>query len=133
MNKIAYEPHPVSPERKQELRAQGFTIIDAVFRPAEHEDPAGGASAGREALDAAINTLPGGNTDPDYVVRAMRSHFGDVFTDDDESRVRELVRPRKPSDGLKVEEIKAALAEKGVAIPDGVTLKADLAALLDAA
>ncbi|MNR53757.1 hypothetical protein D3C85_1738230 [compost metagenome] len=39
----------------------------------------------------------------------------------------------KPSDGLKVEEIKAALAAKSIAIPDSVTLKADLAALLDAA
>lgn len=38
----------------------------------------------------------------------------------------------KPSDGLKVEEIKAALEAKGIAIPEGVTLKADLAALLDA-
>lgn len=39
----------------------------------------------------------------------------------------------KPSDGLKVDEIKAALAAKGIAIPEGVTLKADLAALLDGA
>lgn len=39
----------------------------------------------------------------------------------------------KPSDGLKVDEIKAALASKGIEIPEGVTLKADLAALLDAA
>lgn len=39
----------------------------------------------------------------------------------------------KPSDGLKVEEIKAALAAKGVEIPEGVTLKAELAALLDGA
>jgi hypothetical protein len=39
----------------------------------------------------------------------------------------------KPSDGLKVEEIRAALEEKGIAIPDGVTKKADLAALLDGA
>lgn len=31
--KIAYEPHPVSPERKAELRAQGFKIIDAKFAP----------------------------------------------------------------------------------------------------
>jgi hypothetical protein len=31
--KIAYEPHPVSPERKAELRAQGFKIIDARFKP----------------------------------------------------------------------------------------------------
>lgn len=38
----------------------------------------------------------------------------------------------KPSDGLKVDEIKEALAAKGIDIPDGMTLKADLAALLDA-
>ena len=31
--KIAYEPHPVSPERKAELRAAGYQIIDAVFNP----------------------------------------------------------------------------------------------------
>lgn len=31
--KIAYEKHPVSPERKAELRAQGFKIIDARFKP----------------------------------------------------------------------------------------------------
>ena len=30
---IVYEPHPVSPERKAELRAGGFTIIDARFQP----------------------------------------------------------------------------------------------------
>jgi hypothetical protein len=39
----------------------------------------------------------------------------------------------KPSEGLTVAEIKEALAAKKVDIPDGVTLKADLAALLDAA
>lgn len=39
----------------------------------------------------------------------------------------------KPSDGLKVEELKTALEAKGIAIPDGVTKKADLAALLDSA
>lgn len=31
--KICYEPHPVSSERKAELRAQGFKIIDARFAP----------------------------------------------------------------------------------------------------
>lgn len=30
---IHYEPHPVSPERKAELRAQGLKIIDARFAP----------------------------------------------------------------------------------------------------
>lgn len=31
--KIAYEPHPVSPERKAELRAAGYKILDARFDP----------------------------------------------------------------------------------------------------
>lgn len=37
MTKIAYEPHPVTPERKAELLAQGFHIIDARFKPADAE------------------------------------------------------------------------------------------------
>lgn len=37
MEKIIYEPHPVTPERKAELRVQGFKIIDAAFKPAEIE------------------------------------------------------------------------------------------------
>lgn len=37
--KIAYEKHPVSPERKKELRAQGYKILDVIFKPAgEPED-----------------------------------------------------------------------------------------------
>jgi len=39
----------------------------------------------------------------------------------------------KPSEGLKVDEIKAELERRKIAIPDGVRLKDDLAALLDAA
>ena len=30
---IAYEPHPVSPERKAELRAAGVRIVDVRFKP----------------------------------------------------------------------------------------------------
>lgn len=38
LDKIAYEKHPVSPERKRELNSQGFKIIDAVFRdPLDHD------------------------------------------------------------------------------------------------
>lgn len=32
---IIYEPHPVSPERKAELQAKGFRIVDARFAPPE--------------------------------------------------------------------------------------------------
>ena len=33
---VWYEPHPVTVERKAELRAKGFVILDAVFMPADH-------------------------------------------------------------------------------------------------
>lgn len=38
-SKIVYEPHPVTPERKAELRAQGVTILDAQFAPPEYRAP----------------------------------------------------------------------------------------------
>ena len=47
MEKIIYEPHPVTPERKAELRAQGFKILDAQFAPADHE-PESPAKRGRK-------------------------------------------------------------------------------------
>jgi hypothetical protein len=48
MKTIKYEPHPVSPERKAELVAAGFKIIDARFAPA-------GAA---EAVDVSDDGLP---------------------------------------------------------------------------
>ena len=36
---IVYEPHPVSAERKKELIAKGFKIIDEAFQP-ETKKPA---------------------------------------------------------------------------------------------
>lgn len=35
---VAYEPHPVSPERKAELRDQGLKILDIRFKPEEEGD-----------------------------------------------------------------------------------------------
>jgi len=48
-DKIWYEPHPVTPERKAELRAQGFRILDAVFQPEGHENPGDDTSTGGDA------------------------------------------------------------------------------------
>lgn len=88
----------------------------------------------REALDLTLSELPGDQTDPEYVVARLRSYFGALFTVDDEARVRELVKQpeaKKPSEGLTVDELKAALTEKGIEFPS-TALKADLQALLDA-
>lgn len=105
----------------------GALSLDAI------DEEGSGSAPTRDALDTALAELPGGNTNPDYVVGAMRSYFGELFTADDEARVRDVVKQvaAKPSDGLTIEEIKAALAGKSIAIPDGVTRKAELAALLD--
>lgn len=37
MSEIIYEKHPVSVERKAELRAQGFKILDARYAPKADE------------------------------------------------------------------------------------------------
>lgn len=54
--KIVYEQHPVSPERKAELRQKGYKIIDARFAPDDYEHPeplkeAKGSKAGKSAAD----------------------------------------------------------------------------------
>lgn len=57
MKKIAYEPHPVTPERKAELVGQGYKIIDAVFKPADAEDaPKRGRKPKAEAAEPADET-----------------------------------------------------------------------------
>ena len=40
---IVYEKHPVSAERKAELRKQGKRILDARFKPEEKAQPKGKA------------------------------------------------------------------------------------------
>jgi len=46
MQKTIFEPHPISPERKRELRLLGYKIIDARFAPTE---PCQQESGGQEA------------------------------------------------------------------------------------
>lgn len=51
-----YEPHPVSPARKAELRAKGHKIIDARFAPADWISP--DALQAEEAKDEAEAQAP---------------------------------------------------------------------------
>ncbi|WP_416048952.1 HeH/LEM domain-containing protein [Cupriavidus basilensis] len=114
----------------------GFIVINKSDLTNEHElfEARRQPVAARIDLDTALASLPGEYTDAEYVVTQMRAHFGDLFTADDESKVRSLVKEkdRNPSDGLNVEQLKAALTEKGIEIPDGAK-KADLQVLVDAA
>ena len=54
--KVVYEKHPVTAERKAELRQKGYKIIDAKFAPADYEHPepvkaAKSAKAGKGSAD----------------------------------------------------------------------------------
>ncbi|MCO8166838.1 hypothetical protein NJC40_03475 [Pseudomonas sp. 21LCFQ02] len=131
---VIYELHPVTPERKKELVSQGYRIIDVQFAPEAYKAAMADATdpRGREALDIALAALPGDQNDPDYVVSSMRIHFGDLFTQEDEDRVLELVKApaKKPSHGLRIDDIKAKLAEKGVEFNPEAE-RGELAKLLD--
>lgn len=54
-DKVIYEPHPVSAERKAELRQKGYKIIDVKFAPEgyEHPEPIKTAKGGKGANSAA--------------------------------------------------------------------------------
>jgi hypothetical protein len=56
--KIHYEPHPVSPERKAELRAQGLTIVDDIYRPKDAPAEPAKPETGGEPQGAVANTMP---------------------------------------------------------------------------
>lgn len=84
--KIVYEKHPVTAERKAELRQKGYKIIDAKFAPDDYKHP--------EPM--------------------KKGHSGGD----------------KPSKGLRIEDIKAKLTEKGIQFDDS-TERPALAELLD--
>lgn len=116
--------------------AGGYVVInESDFDESVHtlyveaEAPVVPPAITREALDAALAQLPADYTDPEYVLTHMRSHFGDLFTAEDEAKVRELVIAQKP---VSAADLKAALDAKGIAYK-GNASKAELQALLDAA
>lgn len=55
MSKIIYEPHPVTPERKAELRAQGLKILDARFAPEDYEHSDAKKKRGAKQAEKPVN------------------------------------------------------------------------------
>ena len=114
--KIWYEPHPVTLERKAELRAQGYRIIDAAFKPA---DLGGGKLPESEQRAILIAEL-----------QAKGIEF-DESMPTDELRALSITDPDTNNDGkLSIGEIRAALTERGIDF-DPKAKKADLLALLE--
>lgn len=59
--KIWYEPMPITRERKQELRAQGYRILDAAFAPIDWRPP--GAEPVVETAPIVVETATDGPSD----------------------------------------------------------------------
>ena len=85
-------PDPRAGTIAQMDSSRGQHFIDTGAAVLVKEDGTGSQAVARAEVDKAIASLPGENTDPDYVVNAMRSHFKALFTDADEAKVRELVK-----------------------------------------
>lgn len=77
---IAYEPHPITPERKAELIAKGFRIIDAKYAP---KDIPANARIAAKPVPPAIEDCP----EPEG--------FIDEAFDDIVEEVAEAPKPRR--------------------------------------
>lgn len=79
-------------------RGKARLPTDQELAAAGREVPSEDTSPTRAQLDEALAGLPGEYKDPEYVVTNMARHFGDLFTADDEQRVRELVKADASTD-----------------------------------
>lgn len=106
--KIAWEKHPVSRERKTELRAQGFKIIDIRFAPDGGRGGVSGADDGR---------LP--DAEQRKLLIDMLAERGIEFDEDmgtDELRALTITPNPDGLDDLDAEQLRALAAERGVAV-----------------
>lgn len=96
--KVIYERHPVSPERKKELIAQGCKIIDARFAPVDLVKPTGKDEQPTDEAKASAATNTGEAVDLDAL---------------DADQLRQLAKERgvnvHPNAGT--DKIRAALRE----------------------
>lgn len=78
-----------------------------------------------------MKVKPWGKDQGDHVL-ILKSDFDESIHEPFDAPAKTAKGDAKPSDGMKVDEIKAALEAKGIEIPEGAK-KAELAALLDSA
>lgn len=113
------DPRDGMTARMDSSRGQHF--VDAGLADRLNEDGtmhgAEKAAPTRAQLDAALEALPDGNTDAEYVKRAMRAYFGDLFTEGDAKRVDEAVKPATTETAPVPEPVSPANAPAAEATP----------------
>ncbi|MGT2493123.1 hypothetical protein ACU4GD_28085 [Cupriavidus basilensis] len=126
---IWYEPHPVSPQRKAELRAMGLQIVDAIFKPEDYENPPllnaeGLRMDGPTIAEFVAAGCPAAEYPPHgYAPRSTAEEIASAVA---------AVADTNGDGKLSIGEIRDALTAKGIEF-DPKAKRADLQALLDAA
>lgn len=114
--KIIYERHPVTAERKADLRRKGYKIIDVSFAPADYENP--------EPIKVA---KPSDKPSLDALKKAL-DEKGIKY----DGRAGAAALQKLLDDAIKVEGLKASLTEKGIQFELDASLE-DLQKLLSEA
>lgn len=128
---IVYEPHPVSIERKRELLASGFKIIDARFDPDRQDAPAegeGNRDGGSKPADGDDLTTARARYLEVFGKRPF--HGWDLETLN--AKIADAVSEETAANGLTRREIAADLEAMKVEFDPNDSLE-DLAALRDLA
>ena len=71
---IHYEPHPVSRERKAELIAAGFRIVDAKFKPKDAPK-----AEEKPAVDVVVSVMSTAETPTTEEIKAILAARGTKF------------------------------------------------------
>ena len=122
---VWYEPHPVTVERKAELRAKGFVILDAVFMPADHiqpDDSNPASSVPREDGPTISEFLAAGYQAANYPPAGYASRST-------EAEVAAAIAVQAGDSRATANELRAALTAKGIPFKVSAS-KAELQALL---
>lgn len=97
-DKIVYEKHPVSRERKTELRQKGYRIVDARFAPKGYEYPEDLRREKPEKVENMRVDDPGNETTEDQRREYL---FAEI----------ERLDGKRPGANSKTENLEAKLAE----------------------
>lgn len=127
---VVYEPHPVSIERKRELLASGFKIIDARFDPDRQE-----AAAGEGSKDGGSKPADGDDLSTArvrYLEVVGKRPFNGWDLETLNAKIAEAVSEETAANGLTRRQISADLEAMQVEFDPNDGLE-DLAALRDLA
>lgn len=137
--KIRRDAHTTTPV---DIPEHEIPIVQEIFGE-EHVQTMEGLSIAENGLGASCGEVPDpedefGRLSAKYGSEVVEAVYGKKASRGLETAMKDIAAKEakakvsdKPSTGLSVDDIKAELAKRQIAIPEGVTKKADLAKLLD--